>query len=140
MGSAPHCVPCRYDQVLPLHQRWRQYIGGLLGGAGAGAKPAGAGSSQQGSAAGTAAEAALLLDADMHGCMLRVVDCREGRWRGLEGVVVRDTQQTFVLVNSESRLVTVPKRGSVFEFDLGRGRVVRLANLAPAPQSAGRKK
>lgn len=133
---------CRYEQVLPLHQRWRQYMSTLLAGAGSGGGGRGSGQQQQrgssGNAAGTAgagtlAEAAVLLGAEMHGCLLRVVECDEQRWQGIEGIVVRDTQQTFVVVTKEGQVLTLPKRRCVFEYGLGRGRVVRLLgrNLVP---------
>lgn len=122
----------RYEQALPLHQRWRQYIAGLL----AGVQPpasqrgklgGGGGSSGGGGAvAGSTAEAALLHGADLHGCLLRVVESDEARWRGVEGVVVRDTQQTFVVITKEGRVAALPKRPCVFEYGIGRGRAVRL--------------
>jgi ribonuclease P protein subunit POP4 len=132
--------------VLPLHQRWRQYLTTLLAGAAAAARPPGpaATAAQQLSGAagpaGTPAKAALLLQADMHGCLLRVVESGEPRWQGLEGIVVRDTQETFIVVTKDSRVVTLPKRRCTFEYSLGQGRVVRLGGVVEAPPRRPRKK
>lgn len=142
--------------MQPLHQRWRQYIGTLLAGAGASAagpprQPSATGgdsvtAAQQGGAgagsAGTPAEGAALLGADLHGCLLRVAESGEARYRGVEGVVVRDGLHAFVVVTKDDRTVTLPKRACVFEYGLGRGRVVRLlgSNLGAQPQQRHRKR
>ena len=112
-ASPPH--PCRYEAVQPLHQRWQQYIRGLA----AAAPPHGAAQQQrkqqqQQQAAGQQQQrqrkqaeqqalAARLLGADLHGALLRVAECGEARYRGVQGVCVRDTAQTFQLVTPQDR-------------------------------------
>lgn len=99
--------------MQPLHQRWRQYIGALLAtaaGSAGGARRGGAAPA----AAATAAEAQALLGADLHGCLVQVASSCEARWRGVAGVVVRDTANTLVVVTPESRVVTLPKSPCVF--------------------------
>jgi ribonuclease P protein subunit POP4 len=108
--------------VLPLHKRWQDYARGVLHGA---PEP----------------EAEdRLVGIDLHGCMLCISEAKDPRWRGLKGVVVRDSAETFQLVIEADRFVTVPKRGCIFEYDLDRRRKVTLLGDGLANRTAARRR
>lgn len=117
------CVACRYDTVLPLHQLWLQYVQSLI------------------ETAPTLREVqTLLIDADLHGCLLTVAEAPPGsNWQGLTGVVVRNSKTAFQLVTSENRLVLVPKAPCVFQYHVGR-RLVTLLGSGLAAAGRARKK
>jgi ribonuclease P protein subunit POP4 len=65
--------------VQPLHRLWNMYIDDLLAEEGEG-------------------RLLKLLRADLHGAWLQVLHCKERGQEGLEGIVVKETLQTFVVV------------------------------------------
>lgn len=117
----------RFQSALALHQRWKEYIHALL-------HPA---TSQK-------EVYQLLINADYHGCFLRVssVHTKDQRWQGLRGIVVRNTLHTFMIITPDDRLVVVPKKPCVFECAVGSNgaRVVTmlgrgLCHRSPKPSS-----
>ena len=67
---------------------------------------------------------------ELVGSVASVVACKAPSFCGCEGIVVRDTARTIVLVTRKDDLVTVPKKGAVFaveaqDADAGEGRVGR---------------
>ena len=77
----------------------------------------------------------LLLQADLHGCFLRVIEAPETRLVGVRGIVVRNTQNTFYLVTPEDRVVVIPKKPCVFEFSVDDKRVVTLLGAGLVTQA-----
>ncbi|CAL1278863.1 unnamed protein product [Larinioides sclopetarius] len=59
-----------------------------------------------------------LLKADYHGCMLVVASSVCHTYIGIRGIVVQETKNVFRLITEEDKLKTVPKKGSVFCFEL----------------------
>lgn len=55
---------------------------------------------------------------DLHGCLLKCTASKNPTFVGQEGFVVQDTKNTFLLVNRTNRIVTLPKKESVFEFNV----------------------
>lgn len=53
---------------------------------------------------------------DLHGCKLKCVESRNPNFIGLQGIVVQETKNTFLLIKESNGLVTVPKRECKFEF------------------------
>ena len=78
----------------------------------------------------------LLLQADLHGCFLRVIEAPETRLVGVRGIVVRNTQNTFYLVTPEDRVVVIPKKPCVFEFSVDDKRVVTLLGAGLVTQGS----
>lgn len=55
---------------------------------------------------------------DLHGCLIICTASKNPTFTGKEGFVVQDTKNTFLLVTKTNRLVTIPKRESIFEFKI----------------------
>jgi len=54
---------------------------------------------------------------ELVGSVVSVVACKAPSFCGCEGIVVRDTARTIVLVTRKDDLVTVPKKGAVFAVE-----------------------
>ena len=55
---------------------------------------------------------------DLHGCLLKCTASKNPTLVGSEGIVVQETKNTFLIIGKTNRLVTLPKRESIFEFKL----------------------
>jgi ribonuclease P protein subunit POP4 len=55
-----------------------------------------------------------LLRADYHGAFLRVVQSKCPSHVGKGGLVVQETLNTFVMIQSDNRPIVIPKNGNVF--------------------------
>lgn len=53
---------------------------------------------------------------DYFGCFLRVTRSRCSEYIGIQGIVIRETKQTFVMVCPDDRVRTIPKMHSEFSF------------------------
>ena len=165
-----------YASLEPLHLLWLDYMAGLLQALGQDPESAAA----QGSlgsrspsaslpppsaaplpAAPSLAEGRLLLAADLHGCLLGCVSCRDARHSGIMGIVAAVTRQVLCIVTSQDRLhgegagstlasgfslcclyrctatdcvtrwlhlfvAVVPKKGSVFRYEVPGGRLITV--------------
>lgn len=60
-----------------------------------------------------------LLRMDLHGCKLKCTASKNPTLIGAEGIVVQETKNTFQIIQSTNRLVTLPKKESLFEFKVG---------------------
>lgn len=56
---------------------------------------------------------------DLHGCELKCTASKNPTLIGCEGIVVQETKNTFLIIKKTNRLVTLPKRESIFEFRAG---------------------
>jgi RNase P/RNase MRP subunit p29 len=84
-----------------LHTPWCAYVAGVLEGTG-----------------GNLGEAERRLRrCELVGSVASVVACKAPSFCGCEGIVVRDTARTIVLVTRKDDLVTVPKKGAVFAVE-----------------------
>jgi len=111
------CYKCRYADVLPMHRRWLEYL------------------QQTTVAAANLKEVQeRLYNIDLHGCMLRVAESANEWHAGLSGVVVRDSKTALLLVTPDDRLVLVPKKSSVFEYQLDQRRAVVLLGSGLVPR------
>ena len=63
-------------------------------------------------------QGSFLASAEYVGARMTVVRSNCTSYVGLSGIVVRDTKFTFVLVTTEDEAKTVPKKGSVFRFEV----------------------
>lgn len=59
-----------------------------------------------------------ILRMDLHGCKLKCTASRNPTLVGAEGFVVQETKNTFQIIQPSNRLVTLPKRESIFEFQI----------------------
>lgn len=60
---------------------------------------------------------------ELIGLSVSIIGSSDAKRIGTKGVVVDETQNTFVLINKDKKIV-VPKKECVFEFDLGNEKVV----------------
>ena len=111
----PDCGPCRPDVAEALHACWRRYAAAALSerGAALGTRPS------AGPPAARLAERVAGLE--LTGARLGVARCRDARWAGAEGVVVRDAPGALHLLLAGGRVAAVSKRGSEFRLALGTG-------------------
>ncbi|KAJ9604448.1 hypothetical protein H2200_011284 [Cladophialophora chaetospira] len=60
----------------------------------------------------------LLASADFHGAEVEVVRCSDAGKVGMKGIVARDTQFTFVIVTRKDEVRVLPKRNTVFRYEI----------------------
>lgn len=56
---------------------------------------------------------------DLHGSKLECTASKNPSLVGAQGVVVQETKNTFLIIKQTNRLLTLPKRESIFEFKVG---------------------
>ncbi|GAQ92200.1 Ribonuclease P family protein [Klebsormidium nitens] len=100
----------RFELYEPLQAIWQEYILKLTQGCGG------------------QALMSRLLTADYHGAFLSVSASKDPTYIGTEGLIVRETQNTFQMVTTQNRLQVVPKRGSIFQMKLGNNLVSLFGN------------
>ncbi|GAX82979.1 hypothetical protein CEUSTIGMA_g10406.t1 [Chlamydomonas eustigma] len=71
-------------------------------------------------------DARLLIQADLHGCLMTVSSSRQACHVGVTGIAAAVTAQVVCLVSQDNRLHVVPKAGSVFEYTIPSGRVLSV--------------
>ncbi|XP_055350524.1 ribonuclease P protein subunit p29-like [Paramacrobiotus metropolitanus] len=64
-----------------------------------------------------------LTKADYHGAMLKVVESNNPSLVGVEGIVTRETRNTFHLITRADQLKIIPKSVCTFEYAVGNVRV-----------------
>lgn len=88
----------RYADMLPLHRLWLDYMRQHLGLRSAGARV------PEPHEPGYDAFAKLLVKADFHGAVVRVVRSKCAGHVGTEGIVAMDTKNTFKVVGKDDRM------------------------------------
>ncbi|KAL6841280.1 hypothetical protein ACP4OV_028798 [Aristida adscensionis] len=87
----------KFDLYKPMHEMWNEYIRELVK---------------------TTPKKQLsenLLSADLHGALLIVAECKAAfSYKGVTGIMIRDTAETFGIISGDNRFRAVPKAGSVF--------------------------
>jgi ribonuclease P protein subunit POP4 len=95
----------KYDEFLPLHQLWQGYVAELIG-----TVPTNAGAMTQ--------LELKLAKADLHGAILCVTQSRTPSCVGLQGIMIRETRDTFVIVTKKNKVKHIPKEPSIFSVQL----------------------
>eukprot|EP00118_Oscarella_pearsei_P028397 m.2052 g.2052 ORF g.2052 m.2052 type:complete len:228 (+) comp8219_c0_seq1:49-732(+) len=90
-----------YDDFIPLHELWLQYMNDLLK----------ITDSKKGPEL-----LPKLFKADYHGCKITVSKSKCPSYIGLTGIIVMETQNTFKIITQENNIKVIPKSGSVFSF------------------------
>jgi ribonuclease P protein subunit POP4 len=103
----------KYEIYAGLHQIWVGYMWEVLGITVDGALKWDFGKSVTAQGHGS-----LLASADFHGAKIEVARCGCVGRVGLKGIVVRDTKFTFVIVTAEDEVRTLPKRGTIFRYEV----------------------
>ncbi|XP_010667252.1 ribonuclease MRP protein subunit POP4 isoform X2 [Beta vulgaris subsp. vulgaris] len=88
----------KFELFLPMHDMWKDYVMQLL------------------KNSGKNHVAQSLLVADLHGAILRVIECKIDSFIGVVGIMIRETAETFGIITQENNFRVVPKRNSVFVF------------------------
>ncbi|XP_065827532.1 ribonuclease P protein subunit p29-like [Oscarella lobularis] len=92
----------RYDDFVPLHKLWLQYMKDLL--------------EIRSDSKGGGQMLSKLAKADFHGCKMTVSKSKCPHYVGLTGIIIMETQNTFKVITKENTIKVVPKSGSVFAF------------------------
>ena len=88
----------KFTDYLPLHEMWREYMKSTLG-------------------PSSLINNEIMLKVDYHGCIFKVVKSHCGSYVGKEGMLIKETENTFQILTREDKLFTIPKNGSVFQFN-----------------------
>eukprot|EP00056_Hartaetosiga_gracilis_P019620 m.15169 g.15169 ORF g.15169 m.15169 type:complete len:280 (+) comp7818_c0_seq1:87-926(+) len=94
----------RYELYVPLHKLWTQYISEAVGLSSPNVK--------------TATLQQAILKADLHGCKLCVTRSRKPSLVGRGGIVLQETENTFRVITEQNSILMIPKKDSVFSFEL----------------------
>ncbi|KAL5466873.1 hypothetical protein EMCRGX_G031030 [Ephydatia muelleri] len=92
-----------YDQYLPLHNLWKDYVTDLL---------------QPSKTSNPSHLSQKVLKADYHGAIIKVVRSKCSSCVGKEGILLQETQNTLKLICRDNKIRTIPKANSVFAFGL----------------------
>lgn len=65
---------------------------------------------------------------DLHGALLQVVKSRNPQVVGFKGLVLKDTEASFLLVQEDSHKVRVWKSGSCFAMRIGRSKIILVGD------------
>ncbi|GFP81477.1 ribonuclease p protein subunit p29 [Phtheirospermum japonicum] len=85
-----------FETFKPMHDKWKDYAQQLL------------------KIVGKDQLAQCFLNADLHGAIILVVQCKIVSYVGTRGIMVRETKETFGIINQDNKFRVVPKNGSVF--------------------------
>ncbi|XP_074646411.1 ribonuclease P protein subunit p29-like [Tubulanus polymorphus] len=58
------------------------------------------------------------LKADYHGCHMKVTKSKCSSLIGTEGILVQETKNTFKLITKDDKLKVIPKKNSVFTYEI----------------------
>ncbi|XVF55426.1 hypothetical protein PTKIN_Ptkin06aG0035000 [Pterospermum kingtungense] len=90
----------KFDTFKPMHEMWKGYMNQLL------------------KITGKDQLAQCLLGADLHGSLILVAECKITTFSGVSGIMIRETAETFGLVTQDDKLRVVPKKLSIFIFQV----------------------
>jgi len=100
----------KYALFLPMHEMWETYARSVVK---------------------DCSESMLqprLLTADLHGAILAVVESKSTSYVGTQGIMVRETDQTFGIITVQDKFRVVPKAGAVFMLQLDSLRITLFGN------------
>ncbi|GLT89700.1 hypothetical protein SLE2022_076760 [Rubroshorea leprosula] len=90
----------KFDMFKPMHEMWNAYMAQLL------------------KTTGKNQLAQCLLGADLHGAIILVAECKLTTMTGVSGIMIRETAETFGIITQGDKFQVVPKRISVFIFQV----------------------
>lgn len=104
-----------YSHFIPLHQLWEQYIRGLTEQSSARSCSSGSpGEKRGGGGARLSQLSQSLSQADLHGSLMTVISSRNKSCVNVQGIVVKETKETFVIISSDNKVRTILKSQSIF--------------------------
>ncbi|GAV82118.1 UPF0086 domain-containing protein [Cephalotus follicularis] len=90
----------KFDIFKPMHEMWKEYMMQLI------------------KVSGKHQLAQCLLTADLHGAIILVAECKITSFTGVSGFLIRETAETFGIITEDDRFRVVPKKFSVFIFQV----------------------
>jgi len=91
---------CVYDQYLPLHELWKQYITDIVGNT-------------------TGPLMAMkVLKADLHGAIIQVTRSKSPTLIAQKGIIIQETENTFKIITRENKLNIIPKDQCEFYLEV----------------------
>eukprot|EP01087_Luapelamoeba_hula_P002258 TRINITY_DN1194_c3_g1_i3.p1 TRINITY_DN1194_c3_g1~~TRINITY_DN1194_c3_g1_i3.p1 ORF type:complete len:296 (-),score=72.41 TRINITY_DN1194_c3_g1_i3:35-922(-) len=87
-----------YAQFVPLNELWNQYINDTL------------------KDANGQAFTTRMLKADFHGAIVTVIQSKCPSLIAAEGIVIKETSNTFQIINKANKLKVIPKQNSIFSI------------------------
>ncbi|KAK6290331.1 hypothetical protein POUND7_001872 [Theobroma cacao] len=96
----------KFDTFKPMHEMWKGYMDQLL------------------KTTGKNQLAQCLLGADLHGAFILVAECKITSFTGVSGIMIRETAETFGLITQDDQFRVVPKKVSVFIFQVDCWRII----------------
>ncbi|GFR00646.1 ribonuclease P protein subunit p29 [Trichonephila clavata] len=95
----------KFQTFIPIHELWKQYMQRML-------------QLKEPLPCDLSGIYQKLLKADYHGCLLVVVSSACHNYVGSKGIVIQETKNVFRLITEEDKIKTIPKKRSVFCFEL----------------------
>ncbi|KAL2349416.1 hypothetical protein Fmac_003416 [Flemingia macrophylla] len=96
----------KFDIFKPMHEMWKDYMMLIL------------------KSTGKNQLAQCLLGADLHGAIILVVECKITHFTGIGGIMIRETAEAFGIITEDNKFHVVPKKGSVFVFQVDCWKVI----------------
>ncbi|KAL5546213.1 hypothetical protein UlMin_005900 [Ulmus minor] len=90
----------KFENFRPMHEMWKDYMTKIL------------------KSSGKNQLAQCLLDADLHGAIISVAECKIIAFAGVSGIMIRETAETFGIITHDDKFRVVPKKASVFIFQV----------------------
>ncbi|GAB2235734.1 hypothetical protein Drorol1_Dr00026174 [Drosera rotundifolia] len=88
----------KFDTFVPIHEMWKNYVKQHL----------------KYSSKDHRSVTMSLIGADLHGAVVRVVECKDTTLLGVVGIMIQETAETFGIITQDNKFKVVPKMGSVF--------------------------
>ncbi|KZV26155.1 hypothetical protein F511_06322 [Dorcoceras hygrometricum] len=111
----------KFEIFEPMHEKWTSYTSNLV------------------KNVGKDQLAQCFLNADLHGAMILVVQCKVMSYIGTHGIMIRETEQTFGIITQDNKFRVVPKKLSVFALQADCWKIIllgdRLASRSLLPRS-----
>ncbi|TXG59128.1 hypothetical protein EZV62_016957 [Acer yangbiense] len=101
----------RFEMYKPMHVMWKSYLMQLL------------------KTTGKNQLAQCLLTADLHGAIILVAECNKiTAFTGVSGIMIRETAETFGIITQDNKFRVVPKKASVFIFEVDGWKITLLGD------------
>ncbi|KAI3705334.1 hypothetical protein L1987_75570 [Smallanthus sonchifolius] len=100
----------KFELFKPMHEMWKDYMMQLL------------------KSLGKSQMLQCLLGADLHGAHILVVECRMASFKGVNGIMIRETAETFGIITKDDKFKVVLKKISVFMLQVDCWKVTLQGN------------
>ncbi|KAK6588828.1 POP4 like ribonuclease P subunit [Cryptosporidium xiaoi] len=94
-----------YAHFIPLHSLWKQYMSGLIGG------------EDRKRNIKLSQLSQYISQADFHGSIIKVISSRNKEYINLEGIVIKETKETFLIISRDNKPRTLLKNQTIFSME-----------------------